>query len=46
VIWAEWPLDAPWVIGVLVGISFIASGFSRIMLSLAVRNAVTMQSSH
>lgn len=41
VIWAEWPLDAPWVIGVLVGISFIASGFSRVMLSLAVRNAVS-----
>jgi uncharacterized membrane protein HdeD (DUF308 family) len=39
-IWAEWPLDAPWVIGLLVGISFIASGLSRIMLSIAVRSTV------
>jgi uncharacterized membrane protein HdeD (DUF308 family) len=37
-IWAEWPLDATWVIGLLVGLSFTASGFSRVMLSLAVRN--------
>jgi uncharacterized membrane protein HdeD (DUF308 family) len=39
-IWAEWPLDAPWVVGMLVGISFIASGLSRIMVSLAVRSTV------
>ena len=39
-IWAEWPLDAPWVIGLLVGISFIASGLSRIMLSIAVRSTM------
>ena len=39
-IWAEWPLDAPWVIGLLVGISFIASGLSRMMLSIAVRSTV------
>jgi len=39
-IWAEWPLDAPWVIGLLVGISFIASGLSRIMLSIAVRSTI------
>lgn len=29
-----WPLNAPWVIGTLVGISLIASGVSRIMLAL------------
>ncbi|MBE9101253.1 DUF308 domain-containing protein [filamentous cyanobacterium LEGE 07170] len=40
VILAEWPLNAPWVVGTLVGVSFIASGFSRVMLSLAVRNAL------
>ena len=44
VILAEWPLNAPWVVGTLVGVSFIASGFSRVMLSLAVRHALGMLS--
>lgn len=41
IIWAEWPLDAPWVVGLLVGISFITSGLSRVMLALAVRNVAS-----
>jgi uncharacterized membrane protein HdeD (DUF308 family) len=36
-LWAHWPNNSEWVIGTLVGISFIASGVSRLMLSLAVR---------
>lgn len=40
VILAEWPLNSPWVVGTLVGVSFITSGFSRVMLSLAIRNAL------
>ena len=36
-IWAHWPINSEWVVGTLVGISFIASGVSRLMLSLAVR---------
>ena len=36
-IWAHWPLNSEWVVGTLIGISFIASGVSRLMLSLAVR---------
>ena len=36
-IWAHWPINSEWVAGTLVGISFIASGVSRLMLSLAVR---------
>lgn len=36
-IWAHWPVNAGWVVGTLLGISFIASGVSRLMLSLAVR---------
>jgi len=36
-IWIHWPLNSEWVIGTLVGISFIVSGVSRLMLSLAVR---------
>ncbi|MDX2232702.1 MAG: HdeD family acid-resistance protein [Leptolyngbyaceae cyanobacterium bins.349] len=33
-IWAQWPFNAPWLIGTFVGASLIVSGFSRIMLSL------------
>ena len=36
-IWAHWPMNSEWVVGTLVGISFIASGVSRLMLSLAVQ---------
>jgi uncharacterized membrane protein HdeD (DUF308 family) len=38
---AHWPINAEWVVGTLLGISFIASGVSRLMLSLAVRNVTT-----
>ena len=37
-IWGHWPVNSEWVVGTLVGISFIASGLSRLMLSSAVRN--------
>ena len=40
-IWAHWPLNSEWVIGTLVGISFIVSGVSRLMLSMAVRSVTT-----
>lgn len=33
-IWFQWPFDAPWVLGTLVGASVLFSGVSRIMLSL------------
>ena len=36
-IYAHWPLNAEWIIGTLFGISLIVSGFTRLMLSLAVR---------
>lgn len=36
-IWAHWPINSEWVVGTLVGISFIVSGVSRLMLSMAVR---------
>jgi uncharacterized membrane protein HdeD (DUF308 family) len=36
-IWAHWPHNSEWVIGTLVGISFIVSGVSRLMLSMAVK---------
>lgn len=33
-IWFRWPFDAPSTIGILVGVSVLFSGISRIMLSL------------
>jgi uncharacterized membrane protein HdeD (DUF308 family) len=37
-IWRQWPSSSVWVIGTLVGISLIFSGFSRIMLASAARS--------
>jgi uncharacterized membrane protein HdeD (DUF308 family) len=39
-IWRSWPASTIWVIGTLVGISMIFSGFSRLMLSLAAKRAI------
>jgi uncharacterized membrane protein HdeD (DUF308 family) len=41
-IWRSWPASTVWVIGTLVGISMIFSGFSRLMLSLAARRALAV----
>ena len=40
-IWVHWPMNSEWVVGTLVGISFIASGVSRLMVSLSVRKLAT-----
>lgn len=40
-IWAHWPINSEWVVGTLFGISILMSGFSRLMISLAVRNVAT-----
>jgi uncharacterized membrane protein HdeD (DUF308 family) len=37
-IWFQWPFNAPWLLGTLVGISIIFSGISRVMLSLSARS--------
>lgn len=39
-IWRTWPSTAGWVIGLLVGVSMLFSGTSRLMLSLAARSVV------
>jgi uncharacterized membrane protein HdeD (DUF308 family) len=36
-IFSTWPSSSAWVVGVLVGISMLFSGMSRLMLSLAAR---------
>jgi uncharacterized membrane protein HdeD (DUF308 family) len=33
-IWFQWPFNAPWLIGTLVGVSVLFTGVSRVMLSL------------
>jgi uncharacterized membrane protein HdeD (DUF308 family) len=40
-IWRQWPVSAGWVIGLLIGISIISSGISRVMLSLAARSVIS-----
>lgn len=39
-IWFQWPFDAPWLIGTLVGASILFTGVSRVMLSLNARSAL------
>lgn len=36
-VWFQWPFDAPWLIGTLVGASILFTGISRVMLSLNAR---------
>jgi uncharacterized membrane protein HdeD (DUF308 family) len=43
-VWFEWPFDAPWLIGILVGVSVLSTGISRIMLSVNQPNAIASSS--
>jgi|SRR6516225_482352 len=36
-IWRHWPSSSIWVIGVLVGISLLMTGMTRLMMALALR---------
>jgi uncharacterized membrane protein HdeD (DUF308 family) len=36
-IWRIWPIGAPWILGLLVGISMLVSGTARLMLTVAAR---------
>ena len=36
-IWRHWPSNAFWVIGTLVGVNMIVTGFTRLMLTVAAR---------
>jgi uncharacterized membrane protein HdeD (DUF308 family) len=40
-IYMQWPSSSAWAIGILVGVSMIISGVTRVMLSLSVRRATT-----
>ncbi|MDZ8138717.1 MAG: HdeD family acid-resistance protein [Nostoc sp. DedQUE04] len=37
-IWFQWPFNAPWLLGTLVGVSIIFTGISRVMLALNARS--------
>jgi uncharacterized membrane protein HdeD (DUF308 family) len=37
-IWSEWPYSGLWIIGLLVGIQLLFTGWALIMLALAARN--------
>jgi len=39
-IWFQYPFDAPWIIGTLVGASILFTGISRVMLSLSGRSSL------
>ena len=39
-IYMRWPSIAAWAIGVLISVSLVSSGFTRVMLSLTARNAM------
>lgn len=39
-IWRHWPNGSLWIIGTLVGLNMMMSGFTRLMLTLAVRRSV------
>lgn len=39
-IFFEWPFNAPWLIGTLVGVSVLFTGVSRVMLSLNARSVL------
>lgn len=41
IVWFQWPFDAPWLIGTLVGASILFTGTSRVMLSLNPRTQST-----
>jgi len=43
-VWRHWPINSAWIVGTLLGISFISSGVSRLMLSLAVRKVASAAS--
>ena len=39
-IWRTWPSSTAWVLGILVGVSMLFSGISRLMISLAARKLI------
>jgi uncharacterized membrane protein HdeD (DUF308 family) len=36
-IWRQWPVSGPWIIGLFAGIDLIVSGVACVLLAMAVR---------
>lgn len=43
-IWLRWPSTAPWALGLLVGITILSSGITRLMVALVARDIVRRSS--
>jgi uncharacterized membrane protein HdeD (DUF308 family) len=43
-IFATWPSNTEWALGTLVGISIFFSGVSRLMISLAAKHTLKLNS--
>ena len=43
IIWSQWPSNPEWLIGLLVGIVFLASGLSLIKLGLTVKEITSQE---
>jgi uncharacterized membrane protein HdeD (DUF308 family) len=41
-IYLQWPSSSIWAIGILVGVSMLISGFTRIAMTMAVRRAISL----
>lgn len=44
-VWFQWPFNAPWLLGTLVGVSVLSTGVSRVMLSLNARSFLNQSDS-
>lgn len=44
-VWFQWPFNAPWLLGTLVGVSVLFTGVSRLMLSWNTRSALSQSDS-
>jgi uncharacterized membrane protein HdeD (DUF308 family) len=42
IVWFQWPSNAPWLLGTAVGASVIATGISRVMMSLRPDSNLTL----
>jgi uncharacterized membrane protein HdeD (DUF308 family) len=43
-IWANWPNSSLWAVGIIVGVSMLFSGITRVMITSAVRRITTTAS--
>ncbi len=42
-IWSQWPFNAPWILGLLVGIGLIVSGISTMLFPAALKRSSSVE---